>query len=373
MERLRRSSLAAVVCLLLLALAAPVAGAAPVFVPGPGWTGPTAVATGDYWTVRYGVDNDGFSHVVFLAENGLYYQTNHPSGTWTTTKLWTEKKGYQDDLDVRVDGGGSVYIAWAKPYHGIQYLTNVNGGPNAGWPTTPTLLVGGNAREPSLRLVDYKVHLAWVQARQVWYGTDTSGTWTRTAVSPKGWVGRPSLIVHPAKTARIAYESAKGITYAVNTGTTLAPTFSREIIPGSSGGFGASLAIDSALQPHVAWLYQTPVCALRCASLRARLTFPDGTYYAVKGASGWTPKAKQRISTESSDVPQLVLDASDQFHLWDGRHVISDASGSIARPVVARGYDHGTVGLDVTAAGKGRLVFADQKDGAERLFLMTEQ
>jgi hypothetical protein len=348
---------------------------APVSAAVPGWTGPSVIATGSDFEVRLGVDGDGWLHLVTLDDDGLLYRTNE-GGTWRTTRLWEEERSYQDDIDVRVDRGGNVYIAWARGcgcddlhYVGIWYLTNAFGGPNDGWPSTPTVLVNGNASEPSLRLVDYKVHLAWVQGRRIWYGTNATGTWTQAAVSPKGvgaWA--PSLAVAPAKTARIAYESS-GIVYAVNTGTSAAPSFRRETIADGCDSAAAthpSLALDSRKRPHVAWACTTPIAAAAAPGPGAAR--PDGTYYALRTASGWSQAAKL---SQLDAWPQLVLDGNGRYHIFDGQNVISNASGSVvAQKVTPGGQVHlWTAWLALTVEGKGRLVY----DAARNLKLMKEQ
>jgi len=360
---------------MVLASLAIVATGAPVSAAVPGWTGPAVIGTGSDFEVRLGVDGSGWLHLVTLDDDGLVYRTNE-GGTWRTTRLWEEERPYQDDLDVRVDRGGNVYVAWARGcdcddlYHvGIWYLTNAFGGPNDGWPATPTVLVNGDAEAPSLRLVDFRVHLAWVQGDRIWYGTNATGAWTQAAVSPKGvYADDPSLAVAPAKTARVAYQSS-GIVYALNTGTSAAPSFRRETIAdacGSAAAVDPSLALDSHRRPHIAWACTTPVGAT--AAPAPWTEWPDGTYYALRTASGWTRAAKlSRLGA----WPQLLLDGNDRYHIFDGQNVISDASGSsVATKVTPGGQIHlWTASLALTVEGKGRLVY----DAGKNLKLMAER
>ncbi|MFN8619438.1 MAG: hypothetical protein U0869_01665 [Chloroflexota bacterium] len=368
--------------LLVLAVALPAAAA---------WTAPTVVDSGrDISAGRVGVDDAGHLHIVAEDATGLFYRTD-ASGSWVTTRLW-DGDVFASEMDLRVDGAGNVYVAWAQAcscvnYHslGILYLTNAFGGPNAGWPATPRTLVTGNAQEPSLRLYEYKVHLAWTQKQRVWYGNDVTGGWVQVAVSPAGsWGNSPSLVVAPATRARLVYNGGGRLHYAWNTGSNGQPHFRSERIPGSVDGWSPALALDAQLRPHVAYGLEQGTCAAgpACGPLRrpagsssaGRGPSPAtlwGTQIAVRTANGWTPVSRRRVTLAVGDNT-LLLDDHGRFHLLTGNQVVSDATGAIVRKNLGLAGDPWWFAMDITDGGLARVIYQDGDGAAAQLLLVRE-
>jgi hypothetical protein len=360
--------------LLVLGMALPAAAA---------WTGPVEIDGGrDISTGLVGVDDAGYLHVVATDSTGLFYRTNR-TGSWQTTRLW-DGEVYADEMDLRVDGAGNVYVAWARACNcvdyrstGILYLTNAFGGPNDGWPATPRVLVTGNAKVPSLRLFDYKVHLAWVQKGRVYYGNDATGAWVQVAVSASGnYADAPSLVVSPGTRARLTYTAGGRVRYAWNTGSNGQPHFRSEPIPGSASVSWPVLALDEQLRPHVAYGLEQGTCAVAgpaCGPLRGPSAATLwGTQLAVRTSAGWTPVSKRRV-TLAIGPTTLLLDSRGRFHLLVGNQVVSNATGTITRKNLGLAYDPWWFAMDITDGGLARVIFQDGDGATGRLLLMREQ
>lgn len=381
----RHPRLARLVAILALVSLA-VASAATPALAVPGWTGPISLGGGSLWTSRLGVDADGRLHIVALADDGLIYRTN-TTGTWRTTQLAFVERPYQDELAMAVTPAGDVYIAWARGCDcdagttiGIELLTNAKGGPNQGWPILSRTIVTGKAYEPSLQVVGGKVHLAYRMGGRIHYLTNAnpSATWRDTLVSPKGtFASRPSLAVNPTKGVRIAYAAGGGIVLASNTGTHAAPAFTRERIPGAAGT-SPSLALDAKRRPYVAWSLEALGCAAPagCIAADPGPTAETGTFLVRKGSSGWVSVTSRRRVSAIPWGPQLRLDGNGAFHLFDGIHVISNASGTVTRPEVVPSSINDTASMALTAGGKARVIYLNDTDASgdtQALFLMKER
>lgn len=346
------------------------------------WTAPTVIDGGrTIEGAMVGVDDAGALHVVGVDATGLFYRTNE-GGSWHTTRLW-DGPAYGDELDLRVDGAGNVYVAWARDCDcddyrstGILYLTNAFGGPNDGWPASPRLLVSGDAHEPSLRVYDFKVHLAWLRNDRVFYGNDATGSWVHTAVSPSGkYASYPSLVVAPATRARIAYSIAGSVRYAVNTGTNAHPAFRTETVPGTGAAAWVSLAVDAKLRPHIAYGLEQGTCVRgpgpSCGPLQGPSATLWGTQIAVRSAGGWTPVAKRRVSRVVGPT-SLQLDARGRFHLLTGDQVVSNATGTIVRRTLGLGAYASWFAMDITDGGKARVIYTDDEGPGSHLLLVRE-
>lgn len=374
----RLLAILALVTLAVLGVGQPALGAT-------GWTGPTPILTADLWSARLGVDAAGKLHVVAEDDNGFLYRTNK-SGTWKTTQLTLELRPWQDEPAMAVDASGHVFLAWATGCDcnaatsvGIEFLTNAKGGTNDGWPLLSRRIVTGKAYEPSLAVSGGKVHLAYRMGGRIHYLTNATPTnaWKDTLVSPKGtFASLPSIAIHPSKGARIAYVANDRIVLASNTGSDAAPVFSREQIPGATGSL-PSLAIDPQGRPLVAWAVELIGCGALagCVAGTAPAAPRIGTYLVRKGANGWAAvTAKRRVSAIAFE-PQLLVDSHGRFHLLDGQDVISNASGAVTRRFVVPGFTNDTLSMALTAEGKARVIYLDDKDASgttQALFLMKE-
>lgn len=127
----------------------------------------------------------------------------------------------------------------------------------------------------------------------------------------------------------------------------------------------------------MAWAYAPPTCAAAagpsCVGLSPGPAIDMGTFLVRRWSSGWRAVADRRGVSRVPWGPQLLLDRDDRFHLFDGVHIISNASGDIEKPAVVESSINDTASMALTVGGKARVIYVSDPDGPERLYLMREQ
>jgi hypothetical protein len=373
----------------LLALAAALLVAAPATAVT-GWSGPTRVLAEGLAFGTVGVDAAGFVHVVASDQNGLLYRTNKPSGTWHSVRIVSGEDINPSDVSVGVSSNGHVFVAWAPVLsngitnQNIYYITNANGGPNHGWPTTSTLLVTGNVGLPALKLLNGNIHLAYVKSDLVHYMTNQSGSWVSVKVSSIVTDGSVSLAVDASGMAHLAWGDLSEIKYAVNVGSTSSPSFHVITIPGTgcrtfTGSIqcydGPALALDNQGHPHVAFGRFTNPTTSTAGSVQAN---GDGLYYAVFNGTSWTPKSKRKVlSGELFSGPWLVLNGHAKAHILTSLQnvvEVTNASGSFQKTTLVTGQNYGPQSLALDSHGKPAVLLGRCCNTATQgLYLMQKQ
>lgn len=346
-----------------------------------GWSGPTRIASGDFYSVETVVDGTGAIHAVSQRGSDLVYATN-ASGSWTQVTITdpVDRRDYMPSL--AVDSAGKAHVAFARfcepcyETEGIFYITNKLGGPNAGWPTSATLLATGHLYDPSLQVRGGAIHLAYVGDDALpRYRNNASGSWVTKKVSTTRWAqAGVSLRVGSDGDARIAFSDFYGgIYYARNIGTDASPVFNVSKVPGTADMDAApSLDLDSTNRPHIAWqrlpdgvtCFAPGAVTTGCGPLRAQApaTSGVGIYYATVVGSAWTPTSQRRISTRlSSPNVELAVTPTGKAHIAIeddyGVHHFTNKSGSFVRTLLtATGAGIG-VDIDLKPNGKPRVVF----------------
>ena len=282
----------------LLGLAAASAGDAAV-----GWTGPTLVGrAAECENVTAAIDPAGVDHVVSECGGRLRYNTNR-TGHWTTTYLSVPLAFADLDPQLAIDGG-RVYVAFNRVQFlacGIDYVADdYRWRSLAGttWSSPVRFGLAGD-RMQSFRVVGGRVHATVTQQLdgRVVYETTASGALRRYPITDA--IGVASLGVGSDGRARVAYEAAHSLRYAIFTGS----GFSKVTIPGTTADDRAPvLTLDATNHAHVVW---TRAGEEGCA---AGGPGPGkGTLYATNAGGTWTPVDQRQVTTRTG-FASLTLD-----------------------------------------------------------------
>ena len=298
---------------------------------------PIRVLSGDFSQgIALALDSDGHRHLVAGNLRGdLWYATDR-TGSWTTERLLTGRKGWYgwSYPSVAMDEDDRVHVAavkweWSTPSGtgGIWYLTDA--GRARGDFGTATRIAGNMMTSPSLRVVDGVLNLAYAKCEclpmqsmaPLFFRTDRSGSPVITRIADVAY--DPSLRVDRDGDAHIVYSDRHGLRYttvSARTGDVTTPTR----IPGSTGLEGTpSLALDAAERVHIAWS-----------------TSKQGhpVFYVRHTSAGWSPPLQlgnatmTELSIDASGQPHVVLGWGKVMHrwldggTWQGSPVASDVS-----------------------------------------------
>jgi len=286
-----------------------------------GWTGPQAIGSAAYcFGVNAAIDATGRSHMAAMCIDHVQYSSSNPNGSWSTT-TFAHPSGTSDvDPQIAIDGS-TIYIAFIRVTPADCGVFNVGtyvrsksltGG---SW-SAATLLGHAGDRLQSFRVVSGKIH-ATVDSdyppntSHVYYETYSGGVLKRYVLAGAGY--QSSLRVGGDGLARIVYEVAAGLRYAVFNGVGLTSSS----IPGTTANdHNPLLVLDAQNKAYVIWTHEEPA---GCAPGTAEAL--DGTYYATNRTGSWTAVASRRFTTMKG-AAAITLDAGS------GRAYVLVAAGT---------------------------------------------
>jgi hypothetical protein len=252
------------------------------------------------------IDQSGHDQVVTTCQDKIQISSN-ASGSWSTITYNAPTSESDEGLQVALDGR-RLYVAFTRTnplacgieylgvYYSWRYLANGT------WSVPKRLGPAGDVLQ-SFQVVAGKLHLTVVGGV---YETDVSGTLRRYPLAGAG--DDSSLRVASDGRARIVYETAKGLRYAVFRRS----GFQTSLIPGTSAAdTSPTLVLDGQDNAHVTWQHNAEWqgCGERPA------TSEDGTYYATNKTGTWTPAGSRRITT-AIGAAVLALDSkSGRVHV----------------------------------------------------------
>ena len=304
---LRRPLVGALAAVLLLAAQASAA---------PGWSGPRTLGnSADCSEVSATIDAAGTNYVA--ADCDEYVRVSHNKGlAWTTVQFGHPADRVDEAPQVAIDGS-RLYVAFS----GIAVSTDTGCGydyvgvyirwrnvPTGAW-SQPTRIGNIGDRLQSFRVVDGVIHATVVNGESVIYETTASGAMKRYPLTDA--VGASSLRVGSDGMARMVYEGASALRYAVFLGS----SFEKSSIPGTRGNDRRpQLVLDGDNKAHVVWTHAGPlgptVGHTGCGFWDAEPE--DGTYYATNRSGTWSASAAagQRRVTLNYGQASLTLDIS---------------------------------------------------------------
>ncbi len=350
---LRFGLLAALIALLIAA--SPAAAAT-------GWTGPQLVgSTGFCFDAAAAIDSAGNFHAAADCSGRIRYSTAHPGGAWSSTNFAVPNGFEELEPQVAVDGN-RIYVAFSRnspatcgfDWVGVFYRTRAL--PSGSWSAAIRLGSAGDHLQ-SFRAVGGTLYATVDNAGSVFYESSKSGVTHRYLLSDA--VGLSSLRIGSDGRARIVYDGAHSLRYAVFTGS----GFSKSSIPGTTADDrNAILVLDANNRAHVVWSHTTgPGCGDGEGSPL------DGMYYATNAGGSWTAPAARRFTTDIGAASLTIDTATGRVHVLLGgdfgvRYYTKPGSGAWSQQKLtsAKAY---SVALRLDQA-RGRLlaVYARQPD-----------
>ena len=337
---------------LLAGLVALSIAAAPVSGAG-GWSTPTAAGTVTFCSdVSTAVDADGAQHVAAECGTRVRYLTN-ASGSWVTT-TFGHPVGRADLVPQISIDEENVYVAYTRAsflFCGIDSKVAtvyyrwkpLSGG---AW-SSPTRLGMTGDRLQAFHVRDAVLHATVNQLDgDIVYETSAGGSLGRYVLP--GSVGRSALAIGTDGVARIVYQTASLMRYAVFHGSGV----EWSAIPGVGAEYERPLlALDSENRAHVVYSHgpigqrdslQGPLCG-------DDIPFSnDGTYYVTNATGEWTPASGRRftrnlgadsllVNAESGAVDLLVAGRDSIKHYtkpargaWSGVTIASQTAEDVA-------------------------------------------
>jgi hypothetical protein len=280
-----------------------------------GWTGPEpAGALGECSRVAAAIDANGAYHVAAQCQQEIRYSSN-ASGSWSMRAFTHARDTRELEPQIAIDEN-RVYVAWWREDYstcgpspiGVVYRSRSLAGSR--W-SAEIRLGASRDRLQSFRVVDGIIHATIANEGGVIYERLAGGVLKRYPLP--GAIGSSSLRISNAGTARIAYQSINGLSYARFDGTAIKSAR----IPGtSSGDRDPVLVLDAQDHAHVAW---TRTVGPSCGDESPRA---PGTYYATNRDGAWTAAIERRI-TSALGVTSLTVDtATGRAHL-----IVGDETG----------------------------------------------
>lgn len=279
----------------------------PTPAPGPGWTNPKRVGkVAGCNTISAGIDVASRYHVAAECAGTISSFVADPGGSWTTTVF--AHPANRQDLDPQIAFQGNVvYVAYSQIAPdgacgggrglAVGVFIRSRSQPNGAW--SAPLRIGSPYDSLQAFRVDGGTFHATVAGG--YYETLKGSTYHRYRIP--GAIGQTSLRIGSDGRARIAYEAAGGIRYAVFTGA----GFSTSPVAGSSeGDLDPILALDANDRPHLLW---TRTTAGACGDI------PVGTYYATKTHLDW---ATHRITRAVGQTSLQVDPTTGRVHVLLG-------------------------------------------------------
>jgi hypothetical protein len=296
----RRARRAARLGLAVAAGLVAIVSASPV-VAATGWTGPTLVGPAAFCEdVASTFDGAGVAHVVASCDGHVRYSTN-ATGHWVTTTFSHPTGDFDLMPQVAVDGS-RVEVAFSRvipeacgvEHVGVYVTSRALTG--TAW-TAPTRFGSAGDALQSFRAVAGRLHMTVTSdaTSHVYYETNAGGSLKRYLLSDA--VGVASLRIGSDGRARIAYEAANTLRYAIFTGT----GFSKQTIPGTTAADRTPLLVlDGNNAAHVVW---THVEAGGCGGGAD----PGSTEYATNAGGSWTAVGARTV-TKIVGLASVTLD-----------------------------------------------------------------
>jgi len=268
-----------------------------------GWTGPQAITSAACGQVSAAVDATGRYHVAANCSGQVRYSRANPNGSWSTT-AFAHPSANEDVGPIIAIDGNKIYVAFSRvtpldcgvSHVGVYYRSKpLTGG---SW-SAATLLGPAGEQLQSFRVVGGKIH-ATVSGRQLRYQTLAGGILKRYLLAGGG--SHSSLRIGSDGRARIVYEVANGLRFAVFNGT----AFTTSSIPGTtSTDQSPQLVLDSQNKASIVWTQEAPTgCGGPGTS-----TGLVGTHFGTNRTGSWTPVAARRFTTNLGPAA-LALDAA---------------------------------------------------------------
>lgn len=258
------------------------------------WSKPTAVKGLDNcWSVVAAIDDGGVTHLAAACGYGttgsqIRYAVSNDARTWTTT-AWTPPDSRLETEPQLALSGKKLYLAYSRlaPVDGgcgddgledvgVYYRTRTL--PGGAW-SKPVRIGDVADHLQSFRVSGSVLHATVVNEkdRTTAYETVNAGTLARYPIGDA--VGGTSLRIGDDGKARIAYESAHGISY----GMVRDGRFSSAMIPNSTNGWAPSLTLGPGNVAYVMWTRSYH--GLGCAGPGPDPE--DGTYVATNASGTW--------------------------------------------------------------------------------------
>ena len=272
------------------------------------WSAPTRVDSALCATFSLVIDDNGGRHIAADCTQGIRYSSSTADG-WTTREFTTPSHRVDQNPQLGVDGG-IVYLAYSRVAIGeggcgddglsdVGTFYRTRSLDSASW-STPVRIGVVTDTLGSFRVRDGVVHATVLDSRNngVYYVRVSEGTTTRALI--RGAIATASLRIGDDGRARVAYETARGIRYAVFNGS----SFSTATLPKSDGGFDPQLVLDAGGHAHVLWTraYHGGGCAEAGPDPR------DGTYYASNATGTWvSTRISRQVSGGSMTVDRTGL------------------------------------------------------------------
>jgi hypothetical protein len=345
---------------------------APTQTPAPakGWTVPQPVGTAQCDTVSAGIDSASRYHIAAECGGSVNYWVSDGHGSWTTTVF--AHPADRQDLDPQIAFRGNVvYVAFTRikpdggcgggagPPVGVFFRSRTQ--PDGAW-SEPVSIGSPDDNLQSFRVDGPTIHATVSQGDgggTAYYETLNGSTYHRYPIP--GSIGQTSLRIGSDGRARIAFEAATGIRYAVFTGSgfTTSP-----VAGGMEGVLGPVLVLDAKDGAHVVWTRTEPGA---CGEI------PVGTYYATNASGTWVA---QRI-TKGVGGMSLQIDGTGRVDLIVGVgsglwYYSATPTGPWTQTrIVAVGVQWPTLRLD-PATGTLLVVYMDGSSaGMGRIYTLT--
>jgi hypothetical protein len=334
------------------------------------WSKPQRVDSANCAPSSATIDESGTAHVAVVCEGSIHYATSN-RGAWTSAKFDRPADRIDQGPQLAFDGN-VLYLAWTRIQLGdggcgdnglneVGVYVRHRQLPDGKWSAAERI---GSPTDgvQNLRVVAGTIHLT-VKDRstgRIYYETASAGAVARYSLP--GAVGGTSLRIGSDRLARIAYEAASNLQYAVFDGA----GFSHSAIAGSTKGWGPSLVLDGQNHAHVLWTrsYHDGGCA------EPEPEPEDGTYYGTDASGSWTFK---RISS-AMDGGSLTLDpATGRLHVaitgrFGIRYLTKGATGGWSQTRITTAADWSPIIRFNPKNGQVLVVYIGQDD---RIYAVT--
>jgi hypothetical protein len=273
------------------------------------WSAPKEVSAAACFELVVGFDDGGTAHAAATCGTGVRVWDRRSNGAWAATKLVPPARRHELDPQLAFDGT-TAYVAYSRVAIteggcgddglrdvGVYYRHRSL--PNGSW-SAPIRLGVVNDSLLAFRVVRGTVYATVQNGKQgpIFYETRRGTVNTRARLP--GAVGGTSLRVANDGSARIAYEAADSLRYAVAKDASI--TWSK--IPGTNGeDYAPSLVLDANDHADLVWTHAFH--GLGCAGPGPQPR--DGTYFGTNAGGSWDTK---RL-TKAVGGTSLTLNASN--------------------------------------------------------------
>ncbi len=143
------------------------------------------------------VDPEGTVHVVFEEQNNItwigqvFYCAKPANGPWSTPVNISNSEHSSLDPKIAVDSTGMLHVAWKECHFTYSLIRYTGKAPGGSW-STPVVISGESeeSRAVSDVVTDNQdnLHVAWVEAGEIYYATKASGgSWSASVNVSQGY------------------------------------------------------------------------------------------------------------------------------------------------------------------------------------------